>query len=540
MNHIINEKGKSKEDLFNLNSMNINVELLYLKNEMLKEIKDMEKKLNNKLEITNNVYNEKMNECNEKLIKLTNLIIDDNNLKEKVNELIKTKTTFKDSLLAYDKQLNTLDRNFKKKITEINKILSETVIYPKVIGGINKIKTFHEFIDYVLNQIDKSNSFNEKHMINLDNNKKQLENFIKNQQSQLDKVTKSTNELITKTVNSLENKIINILPLCDEKIQSFKAENQQYISIMEQYNKDLTEELKRFHMIKNNIYNRFNNDIYNIKKENQQVVKTFGNYKNELNVLKEKFSKLSEFIKDIRFRKNLGDLKKKYFLGVASELDFTKKNDIPSKFKKYIQGEMGSDESNSAKKFSNTNYNFYNDKEFIKGSEDFINSYNLKKNLYFGYNKTINDHNLKTSNINKKIEYSNNFKKKSVFNSVNPFFFQDYKNILSNKKIFDNSLDKKEKSNEDIKNLDYNYKMSVNRLSESSEIAGRKTIPNLANNENIISKINNNINLVKLNDNDSEIKNNIQNSNQNNNYNNQKEIIKEEEEDSHNIIKKIN
>ena len=551
MNNNINEIENNKDELHTLDPMNINKELLNFKNEISKEIKDMQKKINDRIEITNNVFNdkfilydEKLNEFNEQLIKLTNLIIDDSNLKEKVDELMKAKSTYKESILAHDKQIKTLEKDYKNKITEINKILSETVIYPNVIGEVSKIKTFHEFIDYVLNQIDQANSFNEKNTINLNNYKKHLENIIKHQQLQLDNISKSTNELIIKSVNSLEDQINNILPLCEEKIQSLKVENQFYASSMEQYYRDLNEEFKRFHIIKNNIYNRFNNDIYNMKKDNQQVMKTFGNYKNELNLIKDKFTKLSDFIKDIRFRRNLGDLKRKFFLEMANELDCTKKKDISAELKNCLQGEIKLDESTSTQKFSNTLINnIYNDNELNKGNDDFMNNIFLKKKLYFGNNIANYEHRLKTAHIRKKIEYPNYINRKSVYNLLNPLYSQDNKSFSSPKILLENSLEKKDYSNEDIKYLEHNYKMSINRLSESSEITGRKVNQGPINNDKTntnSNKDNNNINIVKPNDNDSEKKKNNNDNNQNCNNNNEKEIIKEEEEDIQNIIKPIN
>ena len=444
-----NEIEKNKEDPFALNSKNIKMDLLLFKDEVLKDIKDMKKNITEKFNNTNNIiteklesYDEKFDLYNEKILQLNKLIVEDKNIKDKVDKLMEAKLTFKDSILTHDIKLNHIEKDFNTKITQINGILSESVIYPNVIGGISKIKTFHEFIDYVLTQISQTNSFKEKNTSNLNSYKTKIENLIKRLQFQLDNLVKSNNEYTTKSVNESEEKIKNIFLLYDEKIKSVRVENQNYASSLEQLYKDMKEELKKINNIKNNIYNKINNDIYNMKKDNYQVVKLFGNYKNEFNLLKDRFTKLSEFIKDIRFRKNIGgDVKKKYFVDMANKIDFSKNNyDISSGIKKYIHGEIKADEVNTMKRFSKANINFNFENESNISNEDFI-SINLKNNnTSFGNNspnKEYKDYNnLKSSTMKNTMELSNSIKKRaSVYNLLNPISFKE-KTLIHQKKIF--------------------------------------------------------------------------------------------------------
>jgi len=161
-------------------------------------------------------------------------------------------------------------------------------------------------------------------------------------------------------VNTCEENFKNILSLYDERFQNVRIENQSYIVSLEKFYKDLKEELKKFNNIKNSIYNKINTEVGNMKKDNFQVVKIFGNYKKEFNLIKDRFTKLSEFIKDVRFRKNLGDYKRREYMNMGSQIDFTKKQnlDISSSVKKYILGEINAQELAFPKKFSKTNVIF--------------------------------------------------------------------------------------------------------------------------------------------------------------------------------------
>ncbi len=51
----------------------------------------------------------------------------------------------------------------------------------------------------------------------------------------------------------------------------------------------------------------------------------FEGYKKEFNLIKNRFTQLSEFIKDVRFRANLGNgIIKREALNLSNQIDFTK------------------------------------------------------------------------------------------------------------------------------------------------------------------------------------------------------------------------
>ena len=526
---MINDKeiDKKKDDPFALNSKNIKMDLLHFKDDILKDIKSMQKNIADKFTISNNLlkeklesYDTKINLYNEKIIQLSNLITEDNNLKEKVDKLLSTKINFQDKLLTHEIKINNIEKDYINKINQINNILSETVIYPNVIGGISKFKTFHDLIDYILAQIVQINTYKEKNILDLSSYKKKLENLIQNLQLQLDNIIKSANEFTTKSVNTCEENFKNILSLYDERFQNVRIENQSYTVSLEKFYKDLKEELKKFNNIKNSIYNKINTEVGNMKKDNFQVVKIFGNYKKEFNLIKDRFTKLSEFIKDVRFRKNLGDYKRREYMNMGSQIDFTKKQnlDISSSVKKYILGEINAQELAFPKKFSKTNVIFNEENDYNKSNDYLINSY-LNKNINFGTNFSNNVNNSSNSSPFKNtLENINIPKRKSVYNLMTPFSLKDYK---INK---DNNI---KYSNKDIIS---NTKLSINDFKrvQSTDLKSRKRYTSfMDNNNNLINHLKNNLEDSKLN-------------NETSKYNNQGQIIKEENETNSNITQSSN
>ena len=504
---------------FSLNSKNIKKDLMLFKDEILKDLKYMQKNITDKFNNINIILKEKLESYdvkldlyNEKISQLSNLISEDKNLKENVSKLMSSKSKFESNILTHDIKLDNIEKDYNNKINIINSILSDSVIYPNVIGGISKFKNFHDFIDYVLAHISKINTYKDKNTLDLNSYKNKIEILTERLQFQLDNIIKSSNEFTTKSVNQCEEKINNLLSLYDERFKNVRVENQSYVINLEQIYKNLKEEFKKFSNIKNSIYNKFNDEINNIRKDNFQVVKIFRNYKREFNLIKDRFTKLSEFIKDVRFRKNLGDFKRKDFMDIGNKLDFTKPQnyDISSGVKRYIDGEIKAEALSSIKKFSKTNL-FAFDDEYNKNNDNLINNY-LKERINFRkdffnrpQNNSFNLTPFNTLNIQRK---------KSVYNLINPFSLKDYKlNSTNDEKInkFHSII-----SMDSISNILNNDK----KTSKSNDTKLRKRYGSVMSENNIISQIQKNLDFSKLIDKDS----------QKSKYNNQRPIIKEENE----------
>lgn len=521
---INNEIEKGKEEPFNINSNNIKKDLILFKDDVLKDIKIFEKSVSDKLEITKTViqeklesYDKKIKIFNEKIVQLTNLIVEDKSFKDKVNQLYESRLSIKDSILTNEIKLSNLEKEYNDKIDKINQILSDTVIYPSVIGGLGKFKTYHEFIDYIITQISKINVYREKNTLDLNSYKNKLETLTKSLQFQLDNIIKSNNEFTTKSVNECEERIKSILLLYDDRIKDVRVENQNYAKNIEQYYKDLKEEFKKFINIKNNIYNRFNNEIYYMKKDNLQVVKIFGNYKKEFNIMKDRLTKLSEFIKDVRFRINLGqEIKRREYINMSNQIDFTKKQNIDttSGIKKYIHGEINAEELANSKR-SKMSLKILKEKNSNLINDDMINNY-MYKNRNFENDNINEEYNSRNIFLKSKESFSSEFakmpKRKSFSNLMNPFSLKLYKNISQIDDLFERKSLKNNYSNGDINNMEFNLQQ-----------IGKKRNTTFVGNNNLFFMLENNINNSQNFIDESPIK-------KDDNITSRRNIIKEEEE----------
>ena len=163
-------KSRGDEDiLISFNSNRMKKDLLIFKDELLKDLKRLQTKLYEKAE-DNEIYTkEKIEEFNlqikkysEKVMSLSNSIITDKAIRENVESLIEYKNKNQEIVMTNGIQLDNLEKEFYNNIYRIDNILKESVIYPGIIGNITKFKTFHDFIDYVVQEISQLNTFKNK------------------------------------------------------------------------------------------------------------------------------------------------------------------------------------------------------------------------------------------------------------------------------------------------------------------------------------------------------------------------------------------
>ena len=551
--------SETKEEPFVVNQKNIKNDMIHFKDDMLKDMKNLQRDISEKFDMTNNIikekfdsYDRKFNLYNEKIAQISNLLATDKDLKDKMENLVQGKLDLRDHILTNEVKFANLEKEFHEKIEKIEYILNDSVIYPSVIGPKGKYKTFHEFIDYVLQQLAQTAIFRDKNSFDLSSYKNKLENLIQSFKFQLDNIIKSTNQFTTKSVNECEERVKGMLMLYDDRLTDVRVENQNYIKDLEVFYRDLKDDFKKINAMKNGIYNRFSNEVFNMKRDNVQVVKLFGNYKKEFNVMKDRLTKLAEFIKDIRFRINIGqEIKRREFINMANRIDFSKKqntdDNISSGVRKYIKGEINADELAQSKRFTksninlqninntvnnkNVNNNNYNIDEDFEDSMNSINNYLAKNNFFdpdYNNNNYPNPKMPEQTYISQ--DYLNAYRRKSVNNLISGI-------SLKNSKNNPQALNQNQNLRKTLNNSNINFSLSLDKGRKryqsvvSDNFSSYDNYMNLQNFDKRKNNNNANANVKKSTSMDSEdSKNSKEGINYNNNNNLHKNVIREEDE----------
>ena len=130
-------------------------DILYFKEDILKDIKIIENQIKTKskenlekFETKFIEYDQKFEILIEKVSNLSNLISTDKIINEKVENLISFKNKFDEYITQNDIKNDLLYKDIHNAIFKYDKMFADSVFYPGIIGNLCKFKNFNEFILY--------------------------------------------------------------------------------------------------------------------------------------------------------------------------------------------------------------------------------------------------------------------------------------------------------------------------------------------------------------------------------------------------------
>ena len=291
------EKESNKESSLNINSMKMKTEMIYLKEDLLKDLKNFERTFSEKLKLSNKLIDEKLEEFekrleiyNQKLFAMSQLVAEDNYLKERIEKLSKEKLEMKEQIISIDIKQDKLENQFTDKIDYVQKILNDSVIYTGIIGKNGKFINFHQFIDHILSQISSLSLSSQKQISDMKSYKTKMESNLQNIRILIDGKIKSSNQLNKQLVIESENKTNDNMSILFSKFKKYNEENIEKIN-------------NKIDQLNNNIRNDFKKEIESDKikfeENNNKINKNISDIEKQLEDLKAPYEKLTEEIKII-------------------------------------------------------------------------------------------------------------------------------------------------------------------------------------------------------------------------------------------------
>ena len=309
-------------------------ELLHFKEETLRDFKEVQRKISEKYETLDlemkeklEAYEKRIVTYENKIMELSNLINTDKTIREKVDNLMEFKEKTDDHLITEKIRLDNFRNDLKSNIERIDRILKDSVIYPGIIGGISKYKTFHDLIDYILTQTSQTLTFREKSILDFKSYKTKLENIISSFNTQINTLLNTTSEFTKTCVKEAEERMKSIYNIFDDRLQDARIENANYAIGLEKATEVLKKELENLYVVKSELYEKVDKSMAEVKNDNTRVVKLFTGYKKNFHIIQHKFTQLADFIKDVRFRINLKeDVQRREYAHMSNMINFDKKN----------------------------------------------------------------------------------------------------------------------------------------------------------------------------------------------------------------------
>ena len=305
MNNKINE-GKSITSLNSLNENNLsnkslNLEmkqiiqdLKYFKNDLLLDVRKIEERFNYKLLeqsiISSEQYDsfeKRLSELSDRISQINQIILDYGDISGRIKTLLKFKMETEDSINRIYAQLFTFQKQNKEFSNNIDKIISENLEYPGIIGKNSKFLNFGCFIDYTLKNLKDLNEF-------MDNTK--TFNFHE--------FRRKINSEIADFRFSLSDNYNNSVRLIGKNFKEFDAKVEDLIKTN---NKNMEDNEARFEELKNNIFKyfaeyqtKFENLEKNINENYNQQIKEIDNIKKVKQELKEDINNFKSYLDNIK------------------------------------------------------------------------------------------------------------------------------------------------------------------------------------------------------------------------------------------------
>ena len=523
------------------NSQNMKNDIMQFKDEILREIKLLKKSVSEKYEFIEiltkekfSKYDTKLSSYSERINELKSNTLNTDDLIKEIDAFKEFKNKFRDTMLTLNIKINNMDKETKNDIYRIDGILSDSVIYTGIIGRTSKFKTFHQMVDYLLSQTSQNLTYREKNNLDLNQLKKKINSMEQEMQSLGVNMSKQISILFGQKGEEFNSKLKDLLAEYDQKIRNAKEQGDLYIQEIKTTVEKFREQLDEFINIKNTISDEIKNEVDKLVKENEKTNNMFRSNKKEFNLMKDRFTQLSEFIKDVRFRNNLGqEIKRREFNQISAKVDFSKKQKIlsdknialydtkyqnDSDLPDFLKSRVNSDESKKILKNKIKGRNSDNISKDNKTSEEYYLEENTteKNNNKFSFEKNFSESNIKKgirrSNTAKfefynfgKFESKDNMDLKLNKNRTSFKQSDSSPKINTNKNIYNKNLESKlfnrrNMINEEMKNDSKRYlKFQYNKTPQSKILSGLNNKDNI-NYKNLSSiQVNTNSILSKLN-----------------------------------------
>ena len=493
-NTLDNIKNRNLDENKNINIIHnnkktIQEELIYFKNDILKDIKNLEFKLVQKYDYQKNDLEKKLadielknNTINQKLLNVIEKIHLENINQEKITILEEFKKKADETLYTHEYRIKNLNKELHDGLNKYDKIVLDNILYPGIIGKY-KFKNFREVIDYLLMNVNKLLNDKEKDNIEIKENKNKMKGFSINfgQQLNMNYLNEFITKIIKENIKDYKNSNNNIENLKKE-IFVFNEKFKLFEESIKNINNDIENKISEK---SEELYIKINDIISNIK----IIQNKYNEYISDLDLMKQEVKSFKIVVNDLLLKLNINNQlnKKESFFNknINNNYNLNYKDIIKNINKININNLKDSSnninntinfEENTSNNNNNNLHNLHNSnsiiKQYINGLITLSDINNHTKTISKdssipNYNKIINKHNKKNNKKNDKEEdliYINQNRNSMIISQNNKNLENERYTSINNE---DNEDKKNSKKNPNELNNEINKDKNNNRKSNS-------------------------------------------------------------------------
>ena len=309
-------KNQNSEQVNNLN-INHNIpnsnpnlfstDFLYFKNDILRELKEINNKFENQKRL-NAHMKDLMSSQDINLAKynsrLENIskILNEKKAKtdydtEKIKELLDFKSKIESDLASCDYKIKLNSEELKCAINKYDKVISDNLVMPGIVGKDTKFKDCRDLFEYILNQIKIFSSYKERNSIDLKTYKSKLDSLVNSLNYQISYITGNANSFTTANMKILEKKCLDEINFSNEKIMKIRVDTMEMVQNLQKEKNQIFEDLKNLKNMKQDLVELVESSIKKVNISNNQMKKTFDNFEKQFNETKNSMKELYEKMK---------------------------------------------------------------------------------------------------------------------------------------------------------------------------------------------------------------------------------------------------
>ena len=292
----LSENNNSLSPSNPLNKVLLNPELkqdlLFFKNDVLKDIRKMEEKLNLRIteqnllvSVQNNEYDKKLERISSQINQTNSWLSDNLNVVEKIKQIQTFKSKAEDNFNRLSVKINLIQKETKDYINNIEKMINDNLRYPGVIGSNARFTNFRRFIDYIIKTFRDVNEFKEE-MAELNFNE-----FKKKVNSDIQEIRLTISSNIKYILNLLGKDKVEFSKLETLINQNKKIINENKEKFENKLNAYLSETQTMITTLEKNINDKYveqNNEIQNLEKSKNKLIFDISNMKSDIETNKKK------------------------------------------------------------------------------------------------------------------------------------------------------------------------------------------------------------------------------------------------------------
>ena len=249
-------------------------------------------------------------------------------MNERINKLPELEKSFKlinEETFTQGVRIKNIDKMVNDGFHKYDRIYLDNLCIPGLIGEYCKFKNFKDFIENCQNQLQSLTNFGDKHTLDLKSYKDKLDGLISQFDLQVKQAERSNKDYTNLKIESIEKTILTDRANLENKIDENRLMNYKYSKDLLLATESIKIDKENLTNFKFEIRNKIEEGYEKMKEQNRQTTESFDSVKVDFDVFKKKFNEIVEFIKDIRFRRNLGaEVKKKETNELSSKIEFNK------------------------------------------------------------------------------------------------------------------------------------------------------------------------------------------------------------------------